>query len=707
MAFQNRSRAQSTVIGVVILFGFLIIALSLYQVSVVPAENQQIEFSSYTAASTDLTELQSNIVRVADTNSPSVTNIEAGTRYPTRGFFVNPPPAAGQVTTTAPALLTLANASAVNTETGDFWDGTNQTYTYQSVRFSPRYNELSAEPVVANSLITSRDAETRSIPLSSQTLIQNTRISLVVLQGAFDERGMSVGVVADPVSVTQQTVPITANDTTGENVSLTVPTDISPSVWEDEILTSQLQANGGNVVGVTTAGTDAVRIELAGTTASGRLIQYQLQLSLVELRSQSTSSSLSTTETYLTTPDTAPRQITSAETQRLETDVRDAFNNPKSNVPVTFSLSGSGQLSTSTQTGSTVSVNSTADGTATVSYSPSTAGTATITATADLDDNGTVEADEQVDYTVQVSAAGTSSTGTVDVTNGGVSTWQATNDTETLAAPNGRWDNINETGSINISKGEYGYNANLPGQSFELRFSLSNDTTAYQVEVRINSNTQVVQLFGPNGNTPTQTLTDTAVAELLDSDTTAVNILDTQNTNIYSNQDQTFRQLAGEIETLSNGTEAAVLRTGLSRGRAVVRLDAAISGTGGTVQDIQGSATTSGGSGKASFELENTGNTAATITGIAINSTTNPAITEVSAPSNNDAELTSTDQGDLLFATISVGGPQESLDTTQEIQPSEVIEFSFNRFDGDVRNNDVTITLYLSDGSTEQITLSY
>lgn len=600
MGQQGANRAQSTVVGFVLIFGILVLALASFQTSVIPDANGQIEYQSYLDSSDDLTQIQTDVSRAAS-GSRVATNVELGTTYPPRVFFINPPPPAGQLETTTRRNLTLSNVSAVNSETADFWNGTEQNYSFTSLRFTPGYNEINSEPVVANGILTSRDATARSIPLTAQAAIQGTRISLPITQGSVSESGLGVTVISDPVSQSQHTVSVTADQTSGDNITLTIPTQIDAATWEDDILANQLVSNGGNVIGVSPTNSPAVRVELAARDASGELITYQLQLSLIEFRSQSSIASVDTTPAYLTTAARTQRTILTEDTAVLRTAVRDAFNNPVAGTDVTYTLNttANGDLAGDTDGDGQVTVSSDNDGAASVEYSPSSSGNVEITAENDLDQNGTIDADEQITYTVVVNNAGgdQSSSGSGDVTNGGVSVWGPTNDTEVLAAPNGRWESIAETGSINISKGEYGYNHGSPGQSFELRFSISNSTDTYGVEIIINGGgTQTVKLSQDGtGNSATRSLQNSARDELVDGDTESVNILDSQNASIYqsTDPDSTFGTLAANIRNVGSTSDPAVLRTGLGRARAVVRFDAAISrytsgnGGGGIAQNVE------------------------------------------------------------------------------------------------------------------------
>ena len=63
MEFQSDRRSQSTVIGVVVLFGFFILALSLYQAQVVPQQNAETEFDHFQEAKNEFTVLRTAISR--------------------------------------------------------------------------------------------------------------------------------------------------------------------------------------------------------------------------------------------------------------------------------------------------------------------------------------------------------------------------------------------------------------------------------------------------------------------------------------------------------------------------------------------------------------------------------------------------------------------------------------------------------------------
>ncbi|TKX55387.1 hypothetical protein EXE44_16265 [Halorubrum sp. SS7] len=99
MRFNRDRRGQSVVVGTVVLFGFLILALSLYQVQIVPQENAEVEFQHFEEVRNDLVELRNGILSAGSSERPQFVDVKLGTRYQTRVFTVNPPDPVGTLRT--------------------------------------------------------------------------------------------------------------------------------------------------------------------------------------------------------------------------------------------------------------------------------------------------------------------------------------------------------------------------------------------------------------------------------------------------------------------------------------------------------------------------------------------------------------------------------------------------------------------------------
>ncbi|MFB6103465.1 MAG: hypothetical protein ABEJ57_00070, partial [Halobacteriaceae archaeon] len=144
MGLLNDERGQSIQVGAVLLFGFLVVFLAIYQAQVVPAQNAGIEADHSDRVRTQLMELRNAILRGAATGEGYPVTVTLGTDYPSRIAAVNPPPAVGKLETTANQTVTLANATAVDAETRDYLDGGKLNFTTKGFVYTPDYSEYSA-----------------------------------------------------------------------------------------------------------------------------------------------------------------------------------------------------------------------------------------------------------------------------------------------------------------------------------------------------------------------------------------------------------------------------------------------------------------------------------------------------------------------------------------------------------------------------------
>jgi hypothetical protein len=368
-------RGQALQVGAILLFGILIVGLSLYQATVVPTQNERVEFDTYVDANADVEQLSSGISAAAARDYSTRTAVQTGVRYPTRTVFVNPGPPGNRLRTGEPETIRIANATAVNGEeanTGEYWNGTTREYNTTSVRFDPDYNQLQAPRIIYESgtiyCPTGQTADApygpnESIVVSDGTSIEGNRITLVTIAGDLDIGGMSPTVVAQPVSAHTRTVVVEGEGS--ENITLTVPSQLSADTWEEEIV-----GDNAHVLDVSQHDDTSVNVTLDGSEA------YELRLAKVELRRQSDSSSVaSTNPKYVIGVAGDGESISQDQSTKLTAEVRDRYNNPKSGVDVEFSTTN-GTLSSGT-------VTTDAEGRASVQFTPDpgTSGDVTVDAT--------------------------------------------------------------------------------------------------------------------------------------------------------------------------------------------------------------------------------------------------------------------------------------------------------------------------------------
>ena len=60
----GEDQAVSTVIGFVLIFGILVVSFSVYQATVVPQQNEDVEFEQQQSVQSDLIELSSSLLDV-------------------------------------------------------------------------------------------------------------------------------------------------------------------------------------------------------------------------------------------------------------------------------------------------------------------------------------------------------------------------------------------------------------------------------------------------------------------------------------------------------------------------------------------------------------------------------------------------------------------------------------------------------------------
>jgi len=182
MRFSHDRRGQSVVIGTVILFGFLILALSLYQVQVVPQQNAQTEFEHFEEVQNDLIEVRSAISTAGQSERPQFPTVKLGTTYQTRLFAINPPSPAGNLRTSPAYNITIEDEN-----------GQTENVSTRFLQYRPGYNELNAGSTwYENSVLylDERDRGSGTVIIEDQNLvIDNETVKITALQNEFQEAG--------------------------------------------------------------------------------------------------------------------------------------------------------------------------------------------------------------------------------------------------------------------------------------------------------------------------------------------------------------------------------------------------------------------------------------------------------------------------------------------------------------------------------------
>jgi hypothetical protein len=345
MEFFDDERGVSVQVGAVILLAFVVIAISTYQVQVVPSQNEEIEYNHNQRLQTQLQEVEASIGSMSATGDSRTVTVDLATTYPARTLFVNPPRPTGRlqtVGTTEPRVsFEVRNATAANPDVDDFWDGRTHNYSTGAIAYHPNYNVYQQAPttVVANSLVYNEYAST-TLVVNQQSVFDGDSISLVALRGSLRRDGGTASVNVRPVSASTTTVPVTA--TGSDNVTIALVSRLPADSWRELIDESGEYANqSGHVTAVVANGTTTLdgqqlyRVEFElerGQT-------YRLRLSRVGVGELSTSEQ-STNASYTVA---VTESITTEEdvNASVTVEVRDQYNNPKSGVEVNATVDGS------------------------------------------------------------------------------------------------------------------------------------------------------------------------------------------------------------------------------------------------------------------------------------------------------------------------------------------------------------------------------
>ncbi|RBI63672.1 hypothetical protein DMJ13_03845 [halophilic archaeon] len=338
MTFRDDDRAVSVQVGTVLLFASLVVAMSLYQATVVPNQNHGVEFRHNQEVKGELLDLRNAVVRTGATGTGQPVSVTLDTRYPRRTFFVNPPPTSGTLRTTPARTATVSNATALSNETADYWNGTNRSFLTRGLLYEPNYHEYGDAPVTAyeNTVVYDR-FDSATVTATDQSLVRGRRITLLALNGSLSRS--EIGTVSlDPHAVSPSTTvtrTVSVQATEGENLTVRVPTGLSESKWT-ELLEDQRTTNGGYVEDVSVDG-GVLTLTLQG--ARDDAVTYDLRMAKVSVGT----ADAETKATYVTDV-RGGGSVGTGESTTLVAEVRDRFNNPVSGVRVNVSAAPGGTI---------------------------------------------------------------------------------------------------------------------------------------------------------------------------------------------------------------------------------------------------------------------------------------------------------------------------------------------------------------------------
>jgi len=224
--FAADNRAVSAVIGFILIFGILVLLLTVYQAQIVPQQNAQTEFEHFEDNKNEMIELRNAISDSGQNDFSRFASVKLGTNYQTRLLTINPAPPSGTLQTVDAPDIKIWNKS--DTDAGP------QNVSTKFLQYRSGYNELNTGPIWYEHSVLYLDESDRgndvSIIEDQNLVVDNQNLSVTALQvgsqNEFQETGTG-----------RITLELYTNDNVEEplnisdNFKIQIPTRLDESYW--------------------------------------------------------------------------------------------------------------------------------------------------------------------------------------------------------------------------------------------------------------------------------------------------------------------------------------------------------------------------------------------------------------------------------------------------------------------------------------------
>lgn len=244
----KNNRAQSVVIGTILVFGLIVLAYGIFQATVIPSANEDVEVEHSQQVRGEMQDIRNNVLQSASSGRDTRQTVKIGVEYPNRLLFINPGPTAGSLqtegTSDSQVAIALENVEATDDETADYLNGDKRVFSTGAIVYRQDYNIFQSGPdsvAVDNSLAYSNFSDGQFVS-TGQQIISGKEISLIALDGELSRSEVSQYTVdTEAVSAPSTTVPVT-NDS--EAINITISTRLSEETLIQDVFRSQIDDNG-------------------------------------------------------------------------------------------------------------------------------------------------------------------------------------------------------------------------------------------------------------------------------------------------------------------------------------------------------------------------------------------------------------------------------------------------------------------------------
>jgi hypothetical protein len=208
-------RAQAMQIGFILIFGILVLMLTMYQANIVPEQNRQAEITHSNDMEFEFSSIESNIFNTGMDGTPSTKVYPMSMRYQTRLITVNAPPPAGTLSTSRVNEITISNSSMEH----------NVRTRYLKYDLDYRYYQ-NPPTYTYETGFTYRNFGDAQTAISQNQFILNNGFSIVALQGVYNKTSYN----SERLRF-ERTDSLVKYEITDPEI--TVPTKLSNEFWVD------------------------------------------------------------------------------------------------------------------------------------------------------------------------------------------------------------------------------------------------------------------------------------------------------------------------------------------------------------------------------------------------------------------------------------------------------------------------------------------
>jgi len=234
------SRAVSNLIGFILLFSILLLALAGYQAQVVPQETAQSEFEHHQSVQDELIEFRNAVFGTATDDgsslgSSSATAVTLGTTHPSRTLTIGPPSSAGSLQTSESYNVTVRNARTNHSE----------EVPTRFVEYEPQYTEYDVGSIwYENSMLylDDEDADEPIVLADQQLAVEGRSVRVIPAQNEISENGIEATSVEKYAAEAVERNP-ELYEADSRRMQVVVPTRLDGSEYWDSQLDGSVQYN--------------------------------------------------------------------------------------------------------------------------------------------------------------------------------------------------------------------------------------------------------------------------------------------------------------------------------------------------------------------------------------------------------------------------------------------------------------------------------